>query len=50
MKIKCPLCGFENEEDARFCSNCNEPLVKPEVPNAIENSYIKIKKELTFNF
>ena len=26
MKIKCPLCNFENEEDARFCSNCNEPL------------------------
>jgi len=22
MKIKCPLCGFENEEGARFCSNC----------------------------
>lgn len=32
MKIKCPLCGDENyftgleDEGARFCSNCNEPL------------------------
>jgi hypothetical protein len=26
MKIKCPACDFENEEDAKFCSNCNEPL------------------------
>ena len=25
--------------------NYNEPLVKPKVPNAIENPYIKIKKE-----
>ena len=33
MKIKCPLCGFENEKSARFCSNCNEPLVKSEFEN-----------------
>jgi len=26
MKIKCPACGFKNEEGAKFCSNCNEPL------------------------
>lgn len=36
MKIKCPLCGCENyftgleDEGTRFCSNCNEPLFKPE--------------------
>jgi len=30
MKIKCPLCGFENEEGSKFCSNCNEPLFKQE--------------------
>lgn len=30
MKIRCPLCELENEEDARFCSNCNTPLVKSE--------------------
>ena len=35
MKIKCPLCGCENyftgleDEDAKFCSNCNTPLGKP---------------------
>jgi len=36
VKIKCPLCGCENyftgleDEGTRFCSNCNEPLFKPE--------------------
>jgi len=45
MKIKCPLCDFENEEGARFCSNCNTPLVKPKTPNATNNPYIKINKE-----
>lgn len=34
MKIKCPACGAENyfsgleDEETRFCSNCNEPLFK----------------------
>ncbi|MBA7490841.1 hypothetical protein ES702_01384 [subsurface metagenome] len=34
MKIKCPACGVENyftdleDEETRFCSNCNEPLFK----------------------
>ena len=28
MKIKCPLCGFENEEGSKFCKNCNEPIFK----------------------
>jgi len=50
MKIKCPLCGFENEEGSRFCSNCNEPLVKSKAPNAIENPYIKTRKESNTNF
>ena len=45
MKIKCPLCDFENEEGNKFCKNCNEPLVRPKTPNATENPYIKIKKE-----
>jgi len=45
MKIKCPLCDFENEEAASFCSNCNIPLIKPEAPNIKENPHIKIKKE-----
>lgn len=39
MKIKCPLCGFENEEGSKFCKNCNEPLVKFKTPNAIENHF-----------
>lgn len=29
MKLKCPSCGFENEKDARFCENCEEPLPNP---------------------
>ena len=39
MKIKCPLCDFENEEGARFCSNCNEPF-----PNAVKNPYAEKAK------
>ena len=39
MKIKCPLCGFENEEGSKFCSNCNEPLFKQEYSK--DNPYIK---------
>ncbi|MDD3818384.1 MAG: hypothetical protein RBT05_08925 [Bacteroidales bacterium] len=26
MKKICPLCETKNEEDARFCKKCNEPL------------------------
>jgi len=26
MKIKCPLCGYENKKGSKFCKNCNEPL------------------------
>lgn len=45
MKIKCPLCDFENEEGNKFCSKCNILLIKPEASNIKENPYIKIKKE-----
>ena len=47
MKIKCPACNFENEEGAKFCSNCNEPLVTPKISINKENINIKriIKKE-----
>jgi len=47
MKIKCPACDFENEEGAKFCSNCNEPLVAPKIYINKENINIKriIKKE-----
>jgi predicted nucleic acid-binding Zn ribbon protein len=30
MKKICPLCGTENEEDTRFCKECNEPLMNVE--------------------
>jgi len=39
MKIKCPLCGLENEEGSKFCKNCNEPLFKQEYSE--DNPYIK---------
>jgi hypothetical protein len=39
MKIKCPLCSFENEEGSKFCKNCNEPLFKQEYSE--DTPYIK---------
>lgn len=32
MKKICPLCGNENEENARFCIECNEPLINIQEP------------------
>jgi len=39
MKIKCPLCDFENEEGNKFCINCNVPLSKQDYDE--DNPYIK---------
>ncbi|MDD5689758.1 MAG: zinc ribbon domain-containing protein [Caldisericia bacterium] len=39
MKKICPLCGTENEEDARFCKECNEPLYNQ------DNSFIREDKK-----
>ena len=50
MKIKCPLCNYENyftgleDEGTKFCSECNTPLVESKIPNNIENPYIKKDK------
>lgn len=42
MKIKCPACGFKNEEGAKFCSNCNEPLFNvKDSETRRESPYIK---------
>jgi RNase P subunit RPR2 len=41
MKIKCPLCDFENEEGNKFCKNCNEPLSKQNYSE--DNPYTKKK-------
>lgn len=41
MKIKCPTCGAENyfsgleDEETRFCSDCNEPLFKVRKDNHV---------------
>ena len=32
MKKICPLCGNENEENARFCIECNEALINIQEP------------------
>lgn len=29
--MRCPICGFENENDSQFCGNCGTPLI-PEEP------------------
>jgi len=42
MNIKCPLCGFENEEGSKFCKNCNESLSKQEFSK--DNPYYKKTK------
>jgi len=47
MKIKCPLCDFENEEGSKFCSKCNILLVKPKVFSIKQNPYIKKEKPET---
>jgi len=39
MKIKCPQCDFENEEDSKFCKNCNVPLSKQDYSEG--NPYTK---------
>jgi len=51
--MKCPQCGFENEESSKFCKNCNTPLSKQDYSG--DNPYIKKKinedqpSELTSN-
>jgi len=47
MKIKCPACGFKNEEGSKFCNNCNEPLLNNK--NSINKKNINIKKEISNN-
>jgi len=45
--MKCPQCGFKNEEGSKFCKNCCIPLSKQEYSK--DNPYLKIvdKKEET---
>ncbi len=48
MKIKCPLCDFENEEGSKFCKNCNEPLFKQGYSE--DNPYIKRRENKNQSF
>ena len=34
--MKCPSCGYENRDDAKFCTKCGKSLVQKAVPNPIE--------------
>jgi hypothetical protein len=47
MKKICPLCGTENEENAKFCKECNEPLydLKKEEKKAIDKEKIREDSE-----
>lgn len=50
MKIKCPACGFKNEESAKFCSNCNEPLFNvKDSEGRRESPYIKKENKEHYN-
>ena len=43
MKIKCPLCDFENEEGSKLCKNCYIPLSKQDYSE--DNPYIKRRRK-----
>ena len=45
MKKICPLCETENDEDAIFCKECNEPLYDPSIYDDLENPYTKPQTE-----
>ena len=44
MKKICPLCETENDEDTRFCKECNEPLY--DTTNNNKNKEIDRKKHM----
>jgi hypothetical protein len=46
MKKICPLCEHENEEDARFCTECNEPFYNLEEENKIKETWIPERSDL----
>lgn len=46
MKKICPLCQHENEEDARFCTECNEPLYNLEEENKNKETWITDEPDL----
>lgn len=44
MVIECPGCGFENDEDSRFCGGCSSPLEILQPPTTlIEGKYRVVK-------
>lgn len=45
MKMKCSKCGFENKDNAKFCTKCGSPLEvhpQPKGPGADNSKYIII--------
>ena len=35
--MKCDKCGFENEENSKYCSNCGNKLIKSETTKETKN-------------
>lgn len=42
--VKCPKCGFENPEIAKFCINCGFKLIKEETQTLTADPFIKLLK------
>ena len=46
MKIKCPACNFENEENTNFCSSCGKSFSEHKNSKVISHQReIEIKEE-----
>jgi len=46
MKIKCPVCGFKNEEVAKYCINCGKPFSEQKNSGVISpQRELEIKEE-----
>lgn len=43
--MKCPNCGFENEEGAAFCGGCGENLSSENIMNTLDESAKKTEKD-----
>lgn len=44
----CPVCGFENVEDAKFCENCIIPLTAD--AEAFRSQVLAQRRAITINF
>ena len=50
VEMKCEQCGFENKDNAKFCTKCGKPLVQkvaPAVPKESNNIKYIVPKNIT---